>query len=388
MAEKQNRLPEGVEPVLRRRAGVWNGHWYDKAAQRSGRVGLRTRDYNEARAKLNALIDTGEIANLIAGDRRDAGLTVEAALDAYYKEYVTARDDKGRPLVADPVRQENAITHLKAWFGDRLLKEVSIPVCRSYAEARRAGVVGGGSRKQGDLRRGSDSTIRREINVLKAAANHARRWKRILLSDFPTFEAPKETEEAQEVGWLTKYEIATLIFEAKGPLRDFIILAYLWGARRASVETLERGQVLLDQGRVNLAKPGERKTKKRRPAVPIFPAMRGVLTARVAAAKGPRLFTAEELELYREAAPGARRTPKTVSAAGNAPDFYRSFRRLCRRLEMPHDHPHVLRHSRATHMLMDGESLYRVARLIGDTMKTVEKVYGHHDLEFLMGEAA
>jgi hypothetical protein len=34
-------------------------------------------------------------------------------------------------------------------------------------------------------------------------------------------------------------------------------------------------------------------------------------------------------------------------------------------------------------MLMDGESMYKVGRLLGDTVKTVETVYGHYSPEFL-----
>jgi site-specific recombinase XerD len=44
----------------------------------------------------------------------------------------------------------------------------------------------------------------------------------------------------------------------------------------------------------------------------------------------------------------------------------------------------MLRHSRATHMLMDGESIYKVAKLLGDTVSTVEKRYGHVSVEYLM----
>jgi hypothetical protein len=34
-------------------------------------------------------------------------------------------------------------------------------------------------------------------------------------------------------------------------------------------------------------------------------------------------------------------------------------------------------------MLMDGESIYKVANLLGDTVRTVERVYRHHSAEFL-----
>ena len=34
-------------------------------------------------------------------------------------------------------------------------------------------------------------------------------------------------------------------------------------------------------------------------------------------------------------------------------------------------------------MLMDGESVYKVAKLLGDTVQTVERTYGHHSVEYL-----
>ena len=37
---------------------------------------------------------------------------------------------------------------------------------------------------------------------------------------------------------------------------------------------------------------------------------------------------------------------------------------------------------------MDGESLYKVAKLLGDTVATVEKRYGHFSPDFLMERAA
>lgn len=50
--------------------------------------------------------------------------------------------------------------------------------------------------------------------------------------------------------------------------------------------------------------------------------------------------------------------------------------------------PHVLRHSRATHMLEDGVSIFAVANLLGDTVTTVQRVYGHICMSSLEGEMA
>ena len=64
---------------------------------------------------------------------------------------------------------------------------------------------------------------------------------------------------------------------------------------------------------------------------------------------------------------------------GKPAKFYQPFQALMRSLNMPEKaFPHILRHSRATHLLQDGVSIYEVAKLLGDTIATVERVYGHH----------
>jgi len=48
--------------------------------------------------------------------------------------------------------------------------------------------------------------------------------------------------------------------------------------------------------------------------------------------------------------------------------------------------PHILRHSRATHLLEDGVSIYSVARLLGDNPTTIQKTYGHISMGSLEDE--
>ena len=67
---------------------------------------------------------------------------------------------------------------------------------------------------------------------------------------------------------------------------------------------------------------------------------------------------------------------------GEPRSFYREFVELMADLGVE-AHPHMLRHSRATHMLMDGEDPYKVAKLLGDTLTTVERNYGHHSVDYL-----
>jgi integrase len=332
--------------------------WYDPDARRVKRLSLRTSDEDEARARYAAFLVEGEA---IFKPRGPDGLTVAKALDDYYAEHVTAVDDEGRPNCADTERQAIAIKHLKTFFGDVLLSDVDIPMSRRYAATRRAGTVGGDC--HGHRKKGGNSTIRRELNVLVAAANHAQRWKRIPADRMPSVELPlgKTISQDEEAPYFSKPELHALMECADGELREFIELCYWTGARRRSIEQLERSQVRWDRKQIILQKLDKKATKKRQPIVPILPEMRLPLLILWGRDGGERLFSGL--------------------------DYYRRFKTLCEALGFgERSHPHLLRHSRATHLLQAGVSPYAVSKLLGDTMETIERVYGHHNHDDLARE--
>ncbi len=336
-------------PWLDLRGDVYYAFWYDPESRETKRCSLRTHDAGEARDRFAAFLTEGTFAK----PRGSPGLTVARALDDYYEEHV-------RPHVADKVRQRNAILHLKAFFRDTNIVDVDIPRSRRYADMRRNGLIEypekiGGRHGDG---KADDSTIRRELGVLVAAANHAKRWKRLLAGiDVEKPYAPLLGQD-DEAPHYSREEIGQLIGQSCGELRWFIELAYYTGARRASIERLERSQVRLEQKRIHLQKPGKRTTKKRQPIVPIFAEMEPAVRALLEHGGATRLFTTN--------------------------DFYGRFNTLCKSLGMPdRAHPHLLRHSRATHLLQAGKPLYAVAGLLGDTVATVARVYGHNSVDHI-----
>lgn len=337
----------GQTPWLDQRAGSdrYYAFWYDRDSQAVKRLSLRTTDRDEATRRFAAFLVEGEaITNPGRGDE----LTVSQALDDYFREHVRER-------CAAPERQEYAILNLKAHFGDTPLEKVDIPMSRGYATARREGLVGG--KKAGVRRQAQDSTIRRELNVLRASGNHALKWGRI--SRPPIIELPAEhvLGRDDEAPHFTKDEVKLLIETASGELQHFIALCYWTGARRRSIQDLTTDQVKWDAGRVFLQAPGKRTTKKRQPIVPILVDMKPHLRALCDDAGSGPLFK--------------RR------------DFYNPFRKHCQEVLGRHGKPHLLRHSRATHMLQDGIDIYHVAKLLGDTIDTIDRVYGHHAADYL-----
>ena len=60
----------------------------------------------------------------------------------------------------------------------------------------------------------------------------------------------------------------------------------------------------------------------------------------------------------------------------------KSFSRLCKDCGIKAS-AHALRHTAATWMVIDGVPLAEVARVLGDSEKTVETVYGKHSPDYL-----
>lgn len=348
MPRERTKEPERVE-----RNGWQYVEWYDPAAGRVRRQSLGTQDPREGLRRFAEFVLRGETGR----NRGSAGLTVRQALDDYVEQHVKATDDRGRPRVVDSSRVRVIVGHLKAHFGDTLVKDVDIAASRVYLNERRK-VIAGGSRPRKNTVK--DSTIRRELAVLVSAANHAVRWRTLDRSDLPQVELPAP-DQVEDPKWFTKEQIQSLLQNTDGDLNRFIRIAYYTAARRRSIEQLTRFQVKLDEGAIYLQKPGERITRKRRPVVPIFPEIRPVVE---------ELFARGGNYLFGDA----------------PPNFYPGFKEACDVIGVE-GHPHMLRHSRASHMLQDGEDIWKVARLLGDTVRTVERVYAHCMPQHLLTES-
>jgi site-specific recombinase XerD len=281
-------------------------------------------------------------------DKRTRTIDVIKILDQY--------EDEHRTIASD--RTMYAMKALKRFFVDRMVFEIDIPLCRQYIAHRMDADV-------------AMSTAARELTTLRAACNHAIKWKRISDYDRPTFEIP--TDLPRREIWLFKDELRHLISTGTGRVKSFTKLAYGTGSRRRAIETLEWYQCDLTRRSISLAKRGERKSNKRRPVVPmgeLYPLIK---------------------ELYEN------RTNDFV--LGSDKDILYEFEKTLIQADLLHVEerdgrpagkitPHVLRHSRATHMLEDGVSIYAVARLLGDNPTTVQRVYGHISMGSLEDEIA
>lgn len=329
-------------PWLERRDddGKFYAFWYDRNSRRTERFSLRTEDPDEARLRFAAFLKDGKALF----EKLSASPSVNTVLDHYRRHHL-------QPNAVALDRAETMIHHLLAFFSGTPICEIDVPRSHQYAHARRTGKIAG---KRGYP--AQDATIRRELSLLVSAANHAVKWKVITAAQKPQVDLPRNADPRPV--WLTHEELDRLRDGARlnPDLRAFIDIAYFTGARRESIERLKVSQVDLVNGQINLAWPTDRTTKKRRPVVPLFPELRPTVEALMLTTDNEWLF---------------RREGRT---------FYMTFHRLAVRLGLEgKSHPHVLRHTRATHLLMAGKSPYAVAKLLGDTVQTVERYYGKYD---------
>ena len=334
-------------PWVDARDGVYYVFWYDAKRGRTERRSLGTRDAVEAQARFAAFL----VPNQGGHAGRDAGLTVDAALDAYEIEHVNTK-------VVDKDRAIDIIRNLKAHFAGVFMRDVDIPKCRDYVLARGMGLIGSTGRGE-QIMAGSPATCRRELGLLKAAAAHAVRWKRLPPGEMPQVELPPDSEPVTR--WLTHEELHALRAACgdAGRLRWFVEIAYYTASRRDAVETMTKFQVDVVRDRISLAKTGEVRTKKRRPVVPIDPQLRPWLAAAINAS--PNEFV-----------------------LGSAQPVYKPFMAAVEKAGLGDDvTPHVLRHTRATHLLQSGAPPWAVANLLGDTLTTVQRVYGHACPDYL-----
>jgi integrase len=277
-------------------------------------------------------------------------LTVKDALNRYYLEHIAVKAVARR-------RCEYAMENLNRHIGLKAVGSIDIPACRRYAVARG---------KEG----ASDSTARRELGVLQSAAKHAVKWRHMTAADLPSIELPPSAEPRQL--WLSKPELSHLLRVASDSDRRvfrFLQLAYHTASRKTAIEQLPWSRVDLEGRRIDLRDPAAPKTKKRRPIVPLSEAMTQELAGMKEKAVTPFVLvtTADIRPVF----------DRVVVEAG-LQFLPASGLRPAGRLT-----PHVLRHTRATHLLEAGTNPWAVANLLGDTLPTVLRVYGHCSPDYL-----
>lgn len=296
------------------------------------------------------------------------------------------------------------IEHLLGYWGDKVLAQVKRSTCEGYVEWRCAQTWSPpGSKTKKPV---SDQTAARELNTLSAAIGV---WHREhMLTAVPVVTKPGKRMKTPD--WLTEVEYERLIRCALGDrwiasdiatrepiwesnkrpqehLARFIHIAFFQGSRHGGIlrQRWSRGDTHgyfdMTTRTCHRSGPGEPKTRKRETACRIH----------------DRLYPM--LEDWRQA-DRKKCIDLVIHVDGEAIDrIDQSFATAVRhagldrrevdgsiRETMPT--PHILRHTRATLMLLAGVPTSEVADYLGMTEQMVETTYGHAHVEYQRRAAA
>jgi integrase len=274
--------------------------------------------------------------------------TLATIMQDYLKEHVETR-------VVAYERQYQCSRPLLAEFGKMKPRDIGMTQTLRYSNLRQAGQIGN---------KVCESTVRREIGMLRAAINHGIKSGRLSADSLRHMFIPRQP--APKDLYLNKEQLEIMLSEAAilgARIHTFCHIAAFTAARKGSIEELTWDRVDFETGMINFD-DGSVRTKKRKSKVPMNQRLRA------------------HLEQVRE--PYSKMSGYVTT--NNTP-IHREFLRLKEHLVRTHPQhadvwsemtPHTLRHTWATLAAQSGVSMFDIAGVLGDTVQTVIRVYAHH----------
>lgn len=298
--------------------GVWYIHWSEGG--RSRRESTRQKEIGAAQAYFDEFLKLEEAG---PSDLLTVG-------DLFALRYPDPKE-----------RYRIAWASLEPTFGALRPQEVTSAIEKAYG--RRRGLA--------------PSTLRFELAIVRACINHGVKRRLIDPQSLPVLD-PLPDQSPPRTRWLTNDEV-NRILAASDPMSRvgrFVRIALNTGARRQAILDLKWDQVdwEADNGRgvIHFLPDGESQTKKRRASVPISEGLRPLLERWHAARTSEHVVGGKRINIAVE--------------------------RLGRRAGVSGLTPHVFRHTAATHMARKGVSLWVIAKVLGNTVEQVEKVYAKY----------
>lgn len=320
--------------------------WFEGGRERRRSTG--TADSRAAEAQLGAFLRERELRHRPAGPAHPAQYSIAGALDLYGTLHA--------PSTADPSRIAYAMVPLLDYWGEQAVDAITKQTCRAYATWRRK----------------SDSTVRRELGVLKAALNFAHSEGR--LTAVPHVELPDKPDGRDR--WLTRGEAARLLNAARTARSDvrlylplFILIGLYTGARPGTILSLRWTQVDLDRGQIDFTS-GRRTNKRKVRGQPI--PKRLLIFLRYAKPRGSDLgfVVHHNGAKIHDIGGGWSGDPE---APGHG-----SFGNACKRAGLVDVSPHTLRHTCGTWLAQRGVPLHLIGGWLGHTDTRTTQLYAHH----------
>jgi integrase len=260
------------------------------------------------------------------------------------------------PLIADVIAAyaEEHVKHLVSgshiqydlekltkWWGTKRVTDISAALTRAYVASRNAG-----------------ASSRRELAFLNAAISH---WKANHSPMMPTPKIKLPPKPSPRQDFMTRSEAAKFLWHARRTthLARFFLIGWYTGSRRSVITGLKWSMVDLESGVMQRKERNAVRTKKRSPPVRLGRRILAHLRRwRRMDGQAGHIIHFNGRPIHRPVSSWER-----VRVAAGLPQYVV---------------PHILRHSRATHMLKQGVPLWEAAASLGMSVTVLAQVYGHH----------
>lgn len=327
-----------------------NVYWFKKVHNgKKVEKSLEVRTRREAEKKYADLLS--QILSGAYFQTQEEVPTMMAVISRYMREV--------SPFQKGHQRNREIADHLVAFFEDKLISDVTVPVLSSYKAARLTGDLKFGKGK-GKL--AGESTVKKELSFLRQVFNKAiDEWE--LCKDNPVKKVIKGLKDIKRVRYILPDEAVKLpcaLSQSPLPyLKEIVIIGCGTGLRESKIVGLTVSQCDFHNSRINIA-GDEMKNEE-----PFSVSMTGEVKATLQkvlnsrSVESPYVFAAEDGQPYAREA---------VSMA---------FHRACRQAGIQNLRFHDLRHDFASLLINNGASLYQVQHALGQKDQRMSARYAH-----------
>lgn len=247
-----------------------------------------------------------------------------------------------------------ALERFKRFFGVRALAAITPELICEYVQFRRS------------ADKVKSRTINRDLQLLKAMFNRiidCRRWQKVL--DNPVCYVKQAKENNLRVRFLDEGETRRLLHGCGKHLRPIVITALRTGMRRGEILNLRWRDVDFNRRLIFVSKSKNGESRH----VPISGDLFEVLAGLPSRSKGGYVFPSF--------LPRRRRGSEPPGADGPFVDVKNSFRSALKRAGIEDFRFHDLRHTFASHLVMQGANLNTVRELLGHKSLHMTLRYAH-----------
>lgn len=237
--------------------------------------------------------------------------------------------------------------------------QIDDAVISKYVEKRRSIFLAKNGRNP------SESTIYMDVNLIQSILNHA--YAKNMISKPIKLKKPRRAEPRDR--WLDKKEIKKLTAGCRQTPHLYVAVILLLSTAGRVRAILDLKWESLDFGRRTIdLRVGEKQHSKRRAIVPMNDGRYEMLMDWRQHCDSPWVVE------YR---------------GGKVNSIYNAFRKAAERAGLEKVHPHVLRHTVAVHMIVNGSPMAKVSQYLGhSSIKVTEEVYARFAPQHLHQEAA